>query len=187
MPGCDLAVVHPDGTRASTNEEGDLALLMPNPQMMLGYWDDPARTRDCFRTGPDGLWYVTGDRATTDAQGYLWYLGRADDVINSAGYRIGPQEVENVLLEHPAVSACAVVGSPDVERGEIVKAFVVLRHDIDPSDALRSELQLHAKALTAPYKFPRAIEFVESLPLTPTGKVRRRELRDREREAKKRK
>jgi acyl-coenzyme A synthetase/AMP-(fatty) acid ligase len=185
LPGCDLAVIDPEGRRAPPNEEGDLALLTPSPQMMLGYWREPERTEACFRPGSEGIWYVTGDRAATDAEGYLWYRGRADDVINSAGYRIGPLEVENVLIEHPAVSACAVVGSPDPERGEIVKAFVVLESSYTPSAALKAELQDHVKALTAPYKYPRAIEFLGELPLTPTGKIRRRDLRDRERAGKK--
>jgi acyl-coenzyme A synthetase/AMP-(fatty) acid ligase len=129
---------------------------------------------------PDGRWYLTGDRASFDEDGYLWYRGRADDVINSAGYRIGPLEVENALLEHAAVQACAVVGSPDAERGEIVKAFVVLRAGYAPSDAVARELQDHVKRVTAPYKYPRAIAFIETLPLTATGKIKRRDLRDRE-------
>lgn len=179
-PGCDLAVVDHDGVRVPAGEEGDLALLTPNPQLMLGYWKAPDKTDACFRPGPEGRWYVTGDRATVDEQGYLWYRGRSDDVINSAGYRIGPNEIENVLMEHPAVQACAVVGSPDAERGEIVKAFVVLRPGHQAGDALVSALQAHAKALTAPYKYPRAIAFVPELPLTATGKIRRRDLRNLE-------
>lgn len=180
LPGCDLAIVDHKGIRLPANVEGDIALRMPNPQMMLGYWREPERTEACFRSGPEGRWYITGDRGVCDDDGYLWYRGRSDDVINSAGYRIGPMEVENVLMDHAAVAACAVVGSPDAERGEIVKAFIVLRPDFVPDDALRAELQAHAKALTAPYKYPRAIEFIDELPITPTGKVKRRELRDRE-------
>ena len=144
-----------------------------NPQLMLGYWKDPERTEACFVNGQDGRWYVTGDRAERDADGYLWYRGRADDVINSAGYRIGPLEVENALAEHPAVRACAVVGSPDVERGEIVKAFVVLRDGVTPSPELTRGLQDHVKAVTAPYKYPRAIEYISELPMTITGRIRR--------------
>src|ERR1019366_6512051 len=115
-----------------------------------------------------------------DAEGYLWYRGRSDDVINSAGYRIGPIEVEHALVEHPAVQACAVVGSPDTERGEIVKAFVVLRDGITQTPELTRELQDHVKTVTAPYKYPRAIAYIDELPMTITGKIRRRELRDLE-------
>ena len=148
--------------------------------MMLGYWQDPERTEQSFVQGPEGRWYISGDRARRDADGYLWYAGRSDDVINSAGYRIGPLEVESVLLEHPAVQECAVVASPDVERGEVVKAFIVLRSGFDGSPSLIADLQAHAKAMTAPYKYPRRIEFLAELPKTITGKIRRRALRDLE-------
>lgn len=123
---------------------------------------------------------LSTQRAIRDSDGYLWCRGRSDDIINSAGYRIGPVEIENVLMEHPAVRACAVVGSPDPERGEIVKAFVVVDDTIVPSAELTDELQQHVKTATAPYKYPRAIEFVQQLPMTLTGKIRRRELRERE-------
>lgn len=179
-PGSVIDVVDADGRHLPDGEEGDLAVLKPNPQMMLGYWQDEERTRATLRPGPEGVWYVTGDRAARDADGYFWYRGRADDVINSAGYRIGPLEVENALLEHPAVHACAVVGSPDKERGEIVKAFVVLRAPAKASKELEIELQQHVKSVTAPYKYPRSIAFVDSLPMTVTGKIRRRDLRDAE-------
>jgi acetyl-CoA synthetase len=180
-PGCDLAVIDDDGRRLPPDMEGDLALGAPNPQLMLGYWQEPERTESCFRNGPEGRWYLTGDRARVDGNGYLWYCGRSDDVINSAGYRIGPTEVESVLSEHPSVESCAVVGRPDSERGEIVTAYVVLRPGYRPSPDLTRALQDHAKKMTAPYKYPRAIEFIDRLPMTPTGKIRRRELRDRER------
>jgi acyl-coenzyme A synthetase/AMP-(fatty) acid ligase len=157
-----------------------VALGVPNPQLMLGYWRDEDRTRSCFIDGLDGRWYLTGDRAYRDPDGYLWFAGRNDDVINSAGYRIGPMEVESALLNHPAVQECAVVGSPDAERGEIVKAFIVLRPDYCGSDALIAELQAHAKATTAPYKYPRAIEFIPEMPRTLTGKTRRRDLKELE-------
>jgi acyl-coenzyme A synthetase/AMP-(fatty) acid ligase len=180
-PGCDVAPIDAAGLRCPVDCEGDLALLTPNPQMMLGYWREPNRTAASFRDGPEGRWYVTGDRALVDARGYLFYRGRADDVINSAGYRIGPWEVENVLMEHPAVAQCAVVGSPDEERGEVVKAFIVLRDGIVPDEALKVDIQTHAKSNTAPYKYPRRVEFVQTLPTTPTGKIRRRDLREQER------
>jgi acyl-coenzyme A synthetase/AMP-(fatty) acid ligase len=148
--------------------------------MMLGYWNDPVRTAGCFVSGPEGRWFLSGDRAHKDADGRYWYAGRADDVINSAGYRIGPIEVENVLLEHPAVLECAVVPSPDAERGEIVKAFVVLKSGFVGSPTLAAELQNYVKAQTAPYKYPRAIAFIAELPKTVTGKIRRRTLKDQE-------
>ncbi len=179
-PGSDLDVIDAGGQRLPAGQEGDLALKLPNPQLMLGYWKDAERTAACFRDGPDGRWFLTSDRAEKDADGYLWYRGRSDDVINSAGYRIGPIEVENALAEHPLVQMCAVVASPDPERGEIVKAFVVLRPEGKPSPDLTRELQDHVKSVTAPYKYPRAIEYVAELPVTIAGKIRRRELRDRE-------
>ncbi len=179
-PGSDVDVIDEQGNRLPAGKEGDLAVLMPNPQMMLGYWKDEERTRSCFIQGPDGQWYLTGDRAERDTDGYLWYRGRSDDIINSAGYRIGPLEVENAVMEHPAVQACAVIGSPDPERGEIVKAFVVLREGISASDDLIRAIQEHVKSVTAPYKYPRAVAFIDALPITLTGKIRRKELRDRE-------
>src|SRR5439155_784820 len=137
----------------------------------------PEATEKCHR----GDWYVTGDRASMDDDGYLWFVGRADDVINSASYRIGPFEVESALVEHAAVAEAAVIGKPDTLRGEIVKAFVVLAPGHFASDALAGELQEHVKAVTAPYKYPREIEFVTDLPKTISGKIRRTELRDMER------
>src|SRR5262249_20597412 len=131
-----------------------------------------------------GEWYVTGDRGRRDEDGYLWFVGRADDVIISSGYRIGPFEVESALLEHPAVLESAVVASPDPVRGEVVKAFVVLRPEHSPGDELARALKEHVQRVTAPYKYPREIEFVQSLPKTVSGKIRRVELRQRERQAK---
>lgn len=179
-PGCDLDVIDANGNRLPAGQEGDIALKSPNPQLMLGYWKDTTRTDSCFVDGPDGRWYLTGDRGERDSDGYFWYRGRSDDLINSAGYRIGPIEVENALAEHPAVEGCAVVGSPHEERGEIVKAFVVLREGYQPSPELTRELQEHVKSVTAPYKYPRDIDYIADLPMTITGKIRRRVLRDRE-------
>ncbi len=178
QPGLDLDIVDDAGRRLPTGKEGHIALRMPCPQMMLGYWQDPERTAAIFVEGPDGKWQLTGDRGTKDADGYFWYAGRADDIINSAGYRIGPLEVENALLEHPSVQECAVVASPDRERGEIVKAFVVLRPGSAGTPELVADLQSHVKTVTAPYKYPRAVEFVSELPKTVTGKIRRRALRE---------
>jgi acyl-coenzyme A synthetase/AMP-(fatty) acid ligase len=180
-PGSHIDVISPEGERLPHGAEGELAIRLPNPQLMLGYWEDPERTAQCYLDGPDGRWFVTGDRAKRDADGYYYHLGRSDDVINSAGYRIGPSEVENALLEHPAVLEVAAIGVPDRERGEIVKAFVILRPGIVPAVDLVAELQTHVKKSTAPYKYPRLIEFIDALPKTATGKIQRAELRRRER------
>ena len=148
---------------------------------MLGYWNDADRTRAAMTTVGDQQYFITGDRVVMDGDGYLFYHGRDDDLINASGYRIGPLEVENALMEHPAVLECAAVGSPDSERGEVVKAFVVLREGHVSRDELVRELQDHARRLTAPYKYPRKIAFIDDLPKTPTGKLRRRVLREQER------
>ncbi|HVE12597.1 MAG TPA: AMP-binding protein [Elusimicrobiota bacterium] len=175
-PGFPLAVIDERGRQAKDGAEGDLAVrVKPKPPMGLfaGYWKNPAENRLRFK----GRWYLTGDRATRDADGYLWFVGRSDDVIKSSGYRIGPFEVESALIEHPAVLEAAVVGVPDEARGQIVKAFCVLADGHAASPALARELQEHVKRVTAPYKYPREIEFVESLPKTISGKIRRVELR----------
>jgi len=140
------------------------------------YWKNPEKTASVYR----GDWYITGDRAYKDEDGYLWFVGRADDVILAAGYRIGPFEVESALLEHEAVAESAVVSSPDELRGEVVKAFIVLAPGYQPSDSLMKEIQDYVKKVTAPYKYPRKIEFIESLPKTVSGKIRRIELREAE-------
>src|SRR5436190_1000806 len=172
-PGYDVRVIDFDGNEAPTDEEGDIALRGDAPALFAGYWNQPDETAAVYR----GDWYVTGDRAVRDEDGYLWFTGRADDVINSAAYRIGPFEVESALLEHAAVAESAVVGKPDPDRGQIVKAFVVLRPGHEGDEALASELQEHVKRVTAPYRYPREIEFVDSLPKTRSGKIRRVELR----------
>ena len=171
--GHDVAVVDEDGAEVPAGSEGDIALRGRPPTLFAGYWGQPEATAAVFR----GEWYVTGDRAVRDEDGYLWFAGRADDVILSAAYRIGPFEVESALLEHPAVAESAVVGKPDADRGQIVKAFVVLRPGRSGSPELARELQEHAKTVTAPYKYPREIEFLDELPKTRSGKIRRVELR----------
>jgi acyl-coenzyme A synthetase/AMP-(fatty) acid ligase len=175
-PGHRMAVIDESGEELPPGEEGDIALAGRPPTLFAGYWAAPDETAAVFR----GDWYVTGDRALRDEDGYFWFAGRADDVILSAAYRIGPFEVESALLEHAAVAESAVVGKPDDDRGQIVKAFVVLRAGNEGSDLLAAELQRHAKRVTAPYKYPREIEFVESLPKTRSGKIRRVELRELE-------
>ncbi len=172
-PGHDVAVIDESGHVCPPGVEGEIALNGRPPTLFSGYWEAREETEAVFDDG----WYRTGDRATRDEEGYLWFVGRADDVILSAAYRIGPFEVESALLEHPAVAESAVVGVPHSERGQIVKAFVVLRPGNEGDDALATELQEHVKAITAPYKYPRAIEFVPELPKTPSGKIRRSELR----------
>jgi acetyl-CoA synthetase len=148
---------------------------------MLGYWNEPERTAaGKTRLGGAEYW-LTGDMVRRDEEGYLFYEGRADDIISSAGYRIGPMEVENALAEHPAVQESAAIGKPDAERGEIVKSFVVLKAGYAASPQLAAELQEHVKRTTAPYKYPREIEFVAEVPKNAAGKLLRRELRDRER------
>lgn len=180
LPGCRMAILDTEGRPVPPGESGQLALVLPNPQLMLGYWEEPERTARTMLSHDGVDYFLTGDLAHMDADGFVFYEGRVDDIISSAGYRIGPTEVENALQEHPAVTECAVVGSPDPERGEIVKAFVILRHGFEPSDALIPELQNHVKRITAPYKYPRSIEFRTELPKTPTGKLLRRVLRDAE-------
>jgi acyl-coenzyme A synthetase/AMP-(fatty) acid ligase len=177
-PGYDVRVIDLDGQETPVGEEGDIALRGEAPALFAGYWNQPEDTAAVYR----GDWYVTGDRAVRDEDGYLWFTGRADDVILSAAYRIGPFEVESALLEHEAVAESAVVGKPDTDRGQIVKAFVVLRPGNAAGDELARELQDHVKRVTAPYKYPREIEFVESLPKTRSGKIRRVELRKLEEE-----
>jgi acyl-coenzyme A synthetase/AMP-(fatty) acid ligase len=177
-PGHRIGVVDEEGREMPADEEGDIALAGRPPSLFREYYRAPEETAAVFR----GDWYVTGDRATRDEDGYLWFTGRADDVILSAAYRIGPFEVESALLEHAGVAESAVIGKPDPDRGQIVKAFVVLRPGFEGSDGLVRELQQHCKRVTAPYKYPREIEFVGELPKTRSGKIRRVELRRREKE-----
>ncbi len=179
FPGHEVRVVAPDLNETRTEEVGEIALrVTPErpPSLFLEYWKSPEETASVFR----GDYYLTGDQAWRDADGYLWFVGRADDVIISAGYRIGPFEVESALLEHAAVMESAVVASPDPERGSIVKAFIKLKPGAECSDRMVRELQDHCKRVTAPYKYPREIEFVDELPKTVSGKIRRIELRKAE-------
>ncbi|MCK5098539.1 MAG: AMP-binding protein [Desulfobacteraceae bacterium] len=178
-PGIDLQVIDEKGNILPANEEGDIAIRV-KPERPLGlfkeYWKEPDRTTSAFF----GDWYLTGDKAYVDEDGYFWFVGRSDDVILTSGYRIGPFEVESALIEHPAVAESAVVSSPDDTRGEVVKAFVILTAEYSASDELVKELQDYVKKVTAPYKYPRKIEFVTELPKTISGKIRRIELRDSE-------
>ncbi|MBY0222345.1 acyl--CoA ligase [Mammaliicoccus sciuri] len=176
-PGNQVEIITDEGTIAAVDEVGDIAVHKLTPALFREYLNDPERTKMQFR----GDYYITGDRAKKDADGYFWFEGRGDDIIISSGYTIGPFEVEDALIKHPAVRECAVVASPDAERGNVVKAFVVLRDRANAhSDDLVKELQEHVKQLTAPYKYPRKIEFLEELPKTASGKIMRVELRKKE-------
>ena len=182
MPGLDVSIVDEEGSELPAGKEGQIAVRV-KPQRPVGlmkeYWKDPETMESAFR----GDWYFTGDKAFKDEDGYFWFVGRDDDVIISAGYRIGPFEVESALLEHPAVAESAVVASPDEVRGHIVKAFVILAPGHVPSDELTQSLQEHVRRVTAPFKYPRQIEYVSELPKTISGKIRRVDLRNREKEA----
>lgn len=178
IPGSEFIVIDSSHALVSDGEPGQFAMKLPNAQFMLGYWNDPKRTQEATVLVDGHACWLTGDLGYRDQDGYLFYTGRADDIISSAGYRIGPAEVENALIEHPAVLESAVVASPDTERGEVVKAFVVLRPQYQGSEQLIAELQKHVQRITAPYKYPRKIEFVEQLPKNVSGKILRRMLRD---------
>ncbi len=182
-PGFDLAVIDESGAELPRGQEGDIAVRVKPaipPGVFHGYYGDPEGTAQRMV----GDFYVTGDRGIRDADGYFWFVGRADDVILSAAYRIGPFEVESALMTHPAVAEAAVVASPDPIRGSVVKAFVVTRPGVSPSPDLASALQAHVQRVTAPYKYPREVEFVAELPKTVSGKIKRFELRALEAERK---
>ncbi len=177
-PGFNVAVIDEDGRELPPGAVGQIAVRVKPERpvaMFEGYWRNPEETRKRYL----GDWYLTGDTAYRDADGYFYFVGRADDVINSSSYRIGPSEVESALLEHSAVLEAGAVGVPDELRGEIVRAYVVLRDGFAPSEHLKHELQSHCKRVTAPYKYPRQIEFIDELPKTISGKIRRVELRAR--------
>ncbi len=176
VPGHEVAILGEDGVPLAAGETGTIAVRAPDPVMFLGYWRRPEATAAKFH----GDWLVTGDLGRMDGDGFFTYLGREDDLINSAGYRIGPAEIEECLARHPAVGLCAVIGVPDPVRGEIVKAFVVPEPGQRPDAALAREIQTFVRERLAAHLYPRTVEFVDSLPLTATGKVRRAELRARE-------
>ena len=195
-PGHQVRVIDHEGNECPVGVPGDVALNRfdvhghPDPIFFLGYWKNDAATQAKFT----GDWCRTGDQAVRDADGYLWYQGRSDDVFKAAGYRIGPGEIENCLVKHAAVANAAVVPKPDPERGAVVKAYVVIAPDLIAACAgdtgavaqlhlrLTQELQTHVKDLLAPYEYPKEIEFVDALPMTTTGKVQRRVLRLQEEE-----
>jgi acetyl-CoA synthetase len=177
MPGWDVQILDEDERPVQRGERGEICLrARSNPHYPLGYWNRPEDSEQVF----GGEWFHTKDAARQDEDGYIWYEGRADDVIISAGYRIGPFEVESSCLEHPAVREAAVVASPDELRGNVVKAFIVLVEGAEPSDGLAEEIQQHVRQHLSAYAYPRRVEFVEDLPKTLTGKIRRVLLRQRE-------
>jgi len=175
VPGHDVAVIDDGGNRLGPGQLGHIAVRRPDPVMFLEYWGNPKATADKFI----GEWLVTGDQGELDGEGYIRFVGRADDVITSAGYRIGPGEIEDCLIAHPAVRMAAVVGVPDPLRTEIVKAYVVLNEGTAAGPDLVKDIQEHVKTRLAAHEYPREIAFVDSLPMTTTGKIIRRELRDR--------
>jgi acetyl-CoA synthetase len=175
IPGHEVAIIRGDGSLCAPDELGQIAVKRPDPVMFLQYWGKPEATRDKFI----GDWMTTGDEGMLDEDGYVRFVGRDDDVITSAGYRIGPGEIEDCLIRHPAVAIAAAVGKPDPVRTEIVKAFIVLRPGHAPSDALAADIQHFVRTRLAAHEYPREVAFVDSLPLTTTGKVIRRELRAR--------
>ena len=181
-PQYDVDLITPDGRSAEAGEQGQIIIRTDKGKpigLFKEYYRDPQRTHEAWHAGI----YYTGDVAWKDEDGYLWFIGRADDVIKSSGYRIGPFEVESALMTHPAVVECAITGVPDEIRGQVVKATIVLAKEYKDraGEELIKELQNHVKKVTAPYKYPRVIEFVEELPKTISGKIRRVEIRDKDR------
>lgn len=175
VPGHEVSVIRPDGTPAPAGNLGQIAVRRPDPVMFLEYYGRPQDTADKFV----GEWMLTGDQGMCDDDGYFHFVGRDDDVISSAGYRIGPGEIEDCLIRHPAVALAAVVGKPDAVRFEVVKAFIVLKPGLTPSDALAAEIQGYVKTRLSAHEYPREVAFIDALPMTTTGKVIRRLLRQR--------
>jgi len=175
-PGHIVEVIDKDGNVLPPGEEGEIAVKAPDPVMLLKYWDNPKATEEKYKKG----WLLTGDDGKKDEDGYLWFVGRADDVITSAGYRIGPGEIEDCLCTHPAVSLAAAIGVPDPIRTESIKVFVLLKPGHEGSTRLEEDIRAHVKTRLSPHEYPRLIEFVDALPLTATNKIKRKDLRDAE-------
>eukprot|EP00029_Vermamoeba_vermiformis_P009022 TRINITY_DN4375_c0_g1_i1.p1 TRINITY_DN4375_c0_g1~~TRINITY_DN4375_c0_g1_i1.p1 ORF type:complete len:606 (-),score=91.34 TRINITY_DN4375_c0_g1_i1:217-2034(-) len=183
IPGALVDIIDDKGKVLPAGQSGNIAVKRPHPVMFLEYWRNEEATKKKFV----GDWLVTGDLGKKDEQGYFWFVGRSDDVIKCSGYRIGPSEIENCLLRHPSVALSAAIGVPDETRGEIVKAFVILKSGIVEDSELKKSLQEHVKKYLAAYEYPREIEFVKELPMTTTGKIQRNVLRDMEKEKRKNK
>ena len=175
VPGHTVAVIRRDGTPCAPGEIGQVAVRRPDPVMFLEYWGKPDATREKFI----GDWMTTGDQGQVDEDGYVTFVGRDDDVITSAGYRIGPGEIEDCLIRHPAVALAAAIGKPDAVRTEIVKAFIVLKPDVAATEALAAEIQGFVRTRLSAHEYPREIAFIAEMPMTTTGKVIRRLLRER--------
>lgn len=175
VPGHTVAVIDGDGNVVKPGTLGQIAVKRPDPVMFLEYWGKPDATREKFV----GDWMLTGDQGMSDDDGYIHFVGRDDDVITSSGYRIGPGEIEDCLIRHPAVALAAVIGKPDPVRTEIVKAFIVVKSGQTPGDALAAELQAYVKTRLAAHEYPREIAFIEQMPMTTTGKIIRRLLREK--------
>ena len=171
--GYDVGLLTEDGTEAGVGEDGEICIRVPDGTrpigLFTGYAGDPATTRSVWHDG----WYHTRDLARKDEDGYFWYVGRTDDMIKTSGYRVGPFEVESVVMAHPAVVECAITAAPDEVRGAVVKATIILGAGYEPSDALKKDIQSFVKHRTAPYKYPRVVEFVDMMPTTISGKIRR--------------
>jgi acetyl-CoA synthetase len=180
IPGHEVAVVDDSGNRVPPGTVGEVAIKRPDPVMCLEYWKNPEATKEKYV----GDWWVTGDLAKQDEDGYFWFVGRKDDLITSAGYRIGPAEIEDCIIKHPAVSMVAVVGSPDEVRTEVVKAFIILNPGVPPGPDIEEEIKKFVKTRLAAHEYPREIEFVSELPMTATGKIMRKELKKLEIERK---
>ncbi|MBN2127222.1 MAG: acetate--CoA ligase [Candidatus Diapherotrites archaeon] len=176
FPGIHAAIVDDEGKELTAGKEGNLALKPPWPGLMKTIWKQKKRFDKYFLN----KWYLTGDKAMKDSEGYFWFVGRGDDIIKTSGERVGPFEVESALISHPSVLEAGVIGKPDALKGEIIKAFVVLRKGVTPSDALKNELQMHVKKNYAGHAYPREIEFIEELPKTQSGKILRRVLKAKE-------
>jgi acetyl-CoA synthetase len=176
MPGIQPGIIDDDGNIKPPGEEGDLALRPGWPSMFRTYWNNEEMYRSKFKNG----WYITGDRGRMDEDGYFWFVGRSDDVINTAGHLVGPFEVESALIEHPAVAEAGVIGKPDPVAMEVVKAFVTLKDGYEQSDKLRGELMQFARKKLGPGVAPREIDFIDVLPKTRSGKIMRRLLKARE-------
>jgi acetyl-CoA synthetase len=185
-PGHRIVALDDEGKPMAPGGTGEVAVHRiapdgtPDPVFFLEYFKNPEGTRAKYT----GDWCRTGDVVSVDDEGYFWYQGRADDVFKAAGYRIGPSEIENCLVKHPAVANAAVVPSPDETRGNVVKAFIVLASGYTPSKLLEDDIQQHVRRFLAPYEYPKEIEFIDALPMTTTGKVQRKVLRERERQRK---
>ena len=175
IPGHDVRIVDDHGTELPTGAEGHIGIRRGDPVMMLEYWQNPRATADKFA----GDFLLTGDLGRQDEDGYLWYVSRSDDVITSAGYRIGPGEIEDCILRHPAVALVAVVGVPDPVRTEAIKAWVVLKPGHAGSEALVADIQAHVRERLSAHEYPRHVAFTDTLPMTATGKILRRDLRAR--------